>query len=136
MAGSLQRFVYSVDPDSGGNSTSRVLVLDESNQRAIGNVTGPIPPGLDPIPATITRLEPRYIYWQGETQGGRVVRRKIVVLDTFNPFYQIGGELILPIQVEDVIENITGFITGSVGEKKSFAAPDGQDTGQDDNSQP
>jgi len=132
MAGSLQRFLYGLDRDDGGVPGYIVLTLDESNQRAIGNEPPKLNNNIERPNIIIKRVEPRYIYWQGLTSKKEIVRRKIVVCNQANNFYQYGGPLKLPILVGDRVEEIEGFVTGSVGEKKTFVPPKDKDTGMGD----
>jgi hypothetical protein len=136
MAGSLQRFAYGLDRDDGGIPGFILLNLDESNQRAIGNEPGSIRNNLDRPNINILRIQPRYIYWQGVNSEGEVLRRKIVVVTHTNDFYQRGGNLTLTVLVNGNAEQVKGYITGSVGEKKTFVPPDNTDSGQTDGSDP
>jgi hypothetical protein len=132
MSGSLYRFLYGLDRDDGGVPGYIVLNLDESNQRAIGNKPTKLDNNIERPNICIKRIEPRYIYWQGITSKKDIIRRKIVVCDQTNNFYQFGGPLKLKIAVGDHIEDIEGYITGSVGEKKTFVPPKDKDSGQTD----
>jgi len=136
MAGSLQNFVYTTDFNNAGIGFDKALRLDESNLRAIG-YTPSIVYTNQPVPPQVLRLVPRYILVKGRTTGGKEVSRKIVVLDSGNLQFQTGGQVTLPVLVGDVSEAVVFDITGSVGEKKTFAASDpATDTGQDDGTQP
>lgn len=137
MAGSLQRFIYNTDRDAGGLPYQFIVRLDESVQRLLGNA--PID-GLGvttPVPIRIQKVTPRYIYWEGQTTvGAEKVRRRITVCSPDNTFYQIGGNLTVPCLIGGDLDNIEGFITGSVGEKKQFAPDNNKDTGITDGTNP
>lgn len=134
MAGSLQKFLY-FDDDGNG----KLVNLDESTQRAFGNspaTTLSIGSGSRKI-QKLSGGE-RYVTLQGQTAGGRLVSRSVVVLTKANPLFVNGGSVTLPVLTggsNEVSEQVNFQITQAVGEVKKFALLE-QDTGLDDGTQP
>lgn len=134
MAGSLRAMLYTtdiVDPTDGVKSI--VLKLDESNAKLGGGVEAT--PG-NIASATLAdaldyqRLEPRYMLLEGETSGGRPVRRKVIVCDPENVLFNQGGTTVMGVMVGNSSEAVTMTVTGTVGEKRTFFKT--VDTGLDD----
>ena len=141
MSGSLSKFLYQEDsPDGTTAGRIKLVSLDESNQRGIGEV--PATPATAAA-ANVSRVEKlsgreRYILLQGSTASGIVVTRKIIVSNPINTFFLQGGNLILPILTgvsNSLVENVTFAVTQSVGEVRKFALLT-SDTGLTDGSNP
>jgi len=127
MAGSLTKFIYREDsPDGTTAGREKLVSLDESNQRGIGEI--PATPA-SATAAGVSRVEKlsgreRYILLQGRTAGGIVVTRKVIVSNPINAFFLQGGNLILPVLTgvsNSVVENVSFAVTQSVGEVRKFA---------------
>jgi len=141
MAGSLTKFIYQEDsPDGTTAGRVKLVNLDESNQRALGE--------LPATPATATAAglrkvekmsgRERYIILQAVIGAGITVSRKIIVSNPINPFFLAGGNVTLPVLIgasNNSIENVVFTVTQSVGEVRKFALLTG-DSGLNDGSNP
>lgn len=137
MSGSKQLFIYSSDPDQDGGTLDKVLKLDESNMRAIGYA----PITASELSALVDRrVRPldgteRYINLIGTTRGGKIVSRRIIVLDVSNTLFQDGGTVSLPVLTGNdnlTVETVVFRVQSARGEERSFASVG--DTGLDDTS--
>lgn len=134
MAGSKQKFIYLDDA-----GFRKILNLDESNCRSLGYspATATEVAALG-IPSRVSKLNgnERYVLMQGVTSDGRPVRRKMIVLQNNNTFFNDGGGFNVDVSIGvGGSESVLMQITRSVGEAKVFALL-GTDTGLDDTTQP
>lgn len=127
MAGSITKFIYQEDSPDGTTAGRQKLVnLDESTQRAIGEVPATIALA---AAAGVSRTEKlsgreRYMVLQGATAAGIIVTRRVVVPSPINVFFLEGGAVILPVLVgtsNTSTESVTFRVTQSVGEVRKFA---------------
>ena len=137
MAGSLAPFLYTEDsPDGVTAGRVKLIKLDESNTRALGEV--PATAASIAAAGASNKLErsggqERYINVSGITSGGKGFSRRITVPSPINTLFLQGGTVTLPVLVggdNGVVENIVCQITQSVGETRKFTNL--ADTGLDD----
>lgn len=138
MAGSKRPSIYITDIPNAAGDGNKIIVIngDESNAEATGGVAA-TPSNLASREfasegGDYIRLEPRYILLQGQTSGGRIVRRKIVAYDPENTLFVDGGTLSLGVMTgADTVEAVTFSVSGMVGEKRTVV-PGLLDTGLND----
>lgn len=139
MAGSRRPSIYLSDV-LAEDDTPKILIIngDESNAEATGGL-----PATDANIGTsefvelgndALRIEPRYILLEGQTTGGKPVRRRIIAYDPESSLYQDGGTLQMLVQTGATTSEVVTFnVSGMVGEKRTMVkkvAP--TDTGLDD----
>lgn len=125
MAGSMRQMLYKTDiPDSAGTGRKyRIVNVDESNAKLTG--------GLEATPGNESglefagdqdyiRLELRRLLLEGTTAGGKTVRRSIVACDPDNTLVANGGSTVMGVMVNNSSEDVTMYVSGVVGEKRTF----------------
>lgn len=135
MAGSKRAMLYRTDIPTGteGEYKWRVLNIDESNAKLTG--------GLEATPGNeagkefctdqdFSRMEERKLLLEGETAGGKTVRRSIIACDPGNALVASGGTTVVGVMVGNESEAVTMYVSGVVGEKRTFRKT--TDTGLDD----
>jgi hypothetical protein len=137
MAGSKRNMLYETDipASTEGEYKWLVLNLDEGNSKTLGmqeatpgNLSGKefAVQGSD-----FLYIRPRYVLLEGETSGGKTVRRKWVAGDPANTLVVNGGTTVQGVFVgPNTVEDVTFAVTGIVGEKRTLVAS--VDTGLDD----
>jgi hypothetical protein len=122
MAGSLEKFIYTAD-----NGTAKVILLDESNTRALGEVPATAASAITAgasLEVVRRSGKERYILVAGITAAGEKVTRKIIVPDKTDTLFVNGGTINLPVLFGGAnlsVESVPFTVTQAVGERKRFA---------------
>lgn len=137
MAGSLDKFLYQEDsPDGTTAGRIKLLTLDESNQRAMGEVPATSATATAAGATFLDKLNgnERYITVKGKTAAGIVVTRDLIVCSPINDLFLTGGTITLPVltgAANATAESVVFTVTQAVGEVRKFPLL-GTDTGLND----